>query len=100
VADSGLPDGRLLEIVEAAHRRGVKVRVAPRTTGRLIERGEYVSGWGGAVFELRPPIFAGTDWATKRAFDLLVGALIVIVGSPVWLPPPPPGHANTPGPAL
>ena len=85
VADSGLADGRLLEIVEAAHRRGVKVRVAPRTTELLIERGEYVPGQGVPLFELRPPIFAGADWATKRAFDLLVGALIVIVGSPVWL---------------
>ena len=85
VADSGLDDGRLLEIVEAAHRRGVKVRVAPRTTELLIERGEYVPGQGVPLFELRPPIFAGTDWATKRVFDLAVGALIVVVGSPVWL---------------
>jgi exopolysaccharide biosynthesis polyprenyl glycosylphosphotransferase len=85
VADAGLDEVRLLEIVEAAHRRGVKVRVAPRTTELLIERGEYVPGHGIPLFELRPPIFAGTDWATKRTFDLLVGALIVIAGLPVWL---------------
>ena len=85
VADSGLDDARLLEIVEAAHRRGVKVRVAPRTTELLIERGEYVPGQGVPLFELRPPIFAGADWATKRAFDLAVGALIVVVGLPIWL---------------
>jgi len=84
VADSGLDEQRLLEIVEAAHRRGVKVRVAPRTTELLIERGEYVPGQGVPLFELRPPIFAGTDWATKRTFDVLVGALIVVVGLPVW----------------
>jgi exopolysaccharide biosynthesis polyprenyl glycosylphosphotransferase len=85
VADAGLDENRLLEIVEAAHRRGVKVRVAPRTTELLIERGEYVPGQGVPLFELRPPIFAGTDWATKRAFDLLVGGLIVLVGMPLWL---------------
>ena len=85
VADSGLDEGRLLEIVEAAHRRGVKVRVAPRTTDLLIERGEYVPGQGVPLFELRPPIFAGTDWATKRVFDLVVGVLIVVVGIPFWL---------------
>jgi exopolysaccharide biosynthesis polyprenyl glycosylphosphotransferase len=85
VADAGLDDSRLLEIVEAAHRRGVKVRIAPRTTELLIGRGEYVPGQGVPLFELRPPIFAGTDWATKRTFDLVVGALIVVVGSPVWL---------------
>ena len=66
VADTGLDDVRLLEIVEAAHRRGVKVRIAPRTTELLIERGEYVPGQGMPLFELRPPIFAGADWATKR----------------------------------
>ena len=85
VADSGLDDGRLLEIVEAAHRRGVKVRVAPRTTELLIERGEYVPGQGVPLFELRPPIFAGTDWAVKRVFDIGVATLIVVVGLPLWL---------------
>ncbi len=83
--DAGLDDTRLLEIVEAAHRRGVKVRVAPRTTELLIERGEYVPGQGVPLFELRPPVFAGADWATKRIFDTVVGALIVVVGAPLWV---------------
>ena len=85
IADTGIDEARMLEIVDAAHRRNVKVRVAPRTTQLLIERGEYVPGQGVPLFELRPPIFAGTDWATKRAFDLVVGVLIVTVGSPLWL---------------
>jgi exopolysaccharide biosynthesis polyprenyl glycosylphosphotransferase len=85
VADAGLDERELLEIVEAAHRRGVKVRVAPRTTELLIERGEYVPGQGVPLFELRPPIFAGTDWALKRTFDVVVAAAIVVVGLPVWL---------------
>jgi exopolysaccharide biosynthesis polyprenyl glycosylphosphotransferase len=63
----------------------VKVRVAPRTTELLIERGEYVPGQGVPLFELRPPVFAGADWATKRVFDTVVGALIVVVGLPLWL---------------
>jgi exopolysaccharide biosynthesis polyprenyl glycosylphosphotransferase len=85
VADTGLPDERLLEIVEAAHRRAVKVRVAPRTTELLVERGEYVPGQGVVLFEVRPPYFAGTQWATKRTFDLVVGALIVVLGLPLWV---------------
>src|SRR5436309_1633202 len=52
VADAGLHERELLEIVEAAHRRGVKVRVAPRTTELLVERGEYVPGQGVPLFEL------------------------------------------------
>jgi exopolysaccharide biosynthesis polyprenyl glycosylphosphotransferase len=85
VADAGIDEPRLLAIVEAAHRRGVKVRIAPRTTELLVERGEYVPGHGVPLFELRPPMFAGAEWATKRAFDILVGTLIVVIGLPVWL---------------
>jgi exopolysaccharide biosynthesis polyprenyl glycosylphosphotransferase len=85
VADSGLDEERLLQMVSAAHRRGVKVRIAPRTTDLLIERGEYVPGQGVPLFELRPPIFAGTEFASKRVFDLTVALLIVVAGSPLWL---------------
>jgi exopolysaccharide biosynthesis polyprenyl glycosylphosphotransferase len=85
VADAGLHERELLEIVEAAHRRGVKVRVAPRTTELLVERGEYVPGQGVPLFELRPPIFAGTDWALKRTFDVVVAAATVVIGLPAWL---------------
>jgi exopolysaccharide biosynthesis polyprenyl glycosylphosphotransferase len=85
VVDSGISEERLLEIVEAAHRRAVKVRVAPRTTELLIERGEYVPGQGVPLFELRPPIFAGAEWALKRTFDILVASLIVVVALPIWL---------------
>jgi lipopolysaccharide/colanic/teichoic acid biosynthesis glycosyltransferase len=37
------------------------------------------------LFELHPPIFGGTQWAVKRAFDVVVGALIVVIGLPIWL---------------
>ena len=85
VADTGISDERLLEIVEAAHRRGAKVRLAPRTTELLVERGEYVPGQGIPLFELRPPILAGTQWAVKRGFDLVVAGAVVVVGLPIWL---------------
>jgi exopolysaccharide biosynthesis polyprenyl glycosylphosphotransferase len=85
VADAGLDERELLEIVDAAHRRGVKVRVAPRTTEILVERGEYVPGQGVPLFELRPPILAGTDWVVKRAFDVIVSVLTIVVGLPLWI---------------
>ena len=34
------------------------------------QRGEYVPGQGVPLFELRPPVLAGADWAVKKAFDL------------------------------
>jgi exopolysaccharide biosynthesis polyprenyl glycosylphosphotransferase len=86
VTDSDFSDRELVEIVEQAHRSGVKVRVAPRATELLVERrGEYVPGEGVPLFELRPPVFAGTDWLVKRAFDLVVSTAVAVVGLPLWL---------------
>src|SRR5947209_8260542 len=85
VTDSDFEERELLEIVEHAHRRGVKVRVAPKTTELLTQRAEYVPGQGVPLFELRPPAFAAAQWAAKRAFDILIGATIVVVGLPVWI---------------
>jgi exopolysaccharide biosynthesis polyprenyl glycosylphosphotransferase len=85
VTDSDYSERELLQIVEHAHRSGVKVRVAPKTTELLIQRGEYVPGQGVPLFELRPPVFAGTDWAVKRAFDLVVSGFLVVAGLPFWL---------------
>ncbi len=85
VAEAGLSESELLEVVEAAHRLGVKVRVAPRTTDLLIERGEYVPGQALPLFELRPPVLAGADWLLKRLFDVVVATLVVVVGLPLWI---------------
>ncbi len=85
VADSALPEERLLEIVDAAHRRGVKVRIAPRTTELLLERGQYVPGQGLPLFELRPPMFGGAEWATKRVFDLVIAVAVAVGLLPVWI---------------
>jgi exopolysaccharide biosynthesis polyprenyl glycosylphosphotransferase len=86
VTDSDVSERELVEIVEHAHRQGVKVRVAPRATEVLVERrGEYVPGEGVPLFELRPPVFAGTDWVVKRTFDLTVSTLVAVLGAPLWL---------------
>ncbi len=75
----------VLEVVEQAHRQGIKVRLAPDTTELLVQRGEYVPGQGAPLFELRPPVLTGWDWAVKRGFDLVVSVLVVVVGLPLWL---------------
>ncbi|MDQ3893916.1 MAG: sugar transferase [Actinomycetota bacterium] len=85
VADSDFAEEELLEIVDRAHRRGVKVRIAPKTTELLTERAEYVPSQGVPLFELRPPVFAGTDWLVKRTFDLVVSGAVIAVGLPLWL---------------
>jgi exopolysaccharide biosynthesis polyprenyl glycosylphosphotransferase len=85
VADSDYEEEELLEIAEEAHRRGLKVRIAPTTTEILVQRAEYIPGQGVPLFELRPPVFEGADWAIKRAFDIAVSAGVLVVGLPFWL---------------
>jgi len=85
LTETDFPEQTVLEIVETAHRHGVKVRLAPRTTELLVQQGEYVPGQGVPLFELRPPVLTGTDWAVKRVFDLLVSGAVLVVGLPLWL---------------
>jgi exopolysaccharide biosynthesis polyprenyl glycosylphosphotransferase len=75
----------VLAAVESAHRAGVKVRLAPSTTDLLVHEGEYVPGRGVPLFELRPPVLTGLDWALKRAFDIVVSAVALVLGTPLWL---------------
>jgi lipopolysaccharide/colanic/teichoic acid biosynthesis glycosyltransferase len=51
----------------------------------LVQRGEYVPGEGAPLFELRPPVLTGWDWAVKRTFDIVVSVLLLVVGLPLWL---------------
>jgi exopolysaccharide biosynthesis polyprenyl glycosylphosphotransferase len=85
VSSVGLEEEALLDLVEDSHRNGVKVRVAPTTAELLTQRGEYVPGQGVPLFELRPPVFAGLDWAVKRTFDVVVSTTMIMLASPLWL---------------
>jgi len=84
VSGSGLREEELLDLVEDAHRFGVKVRIAPTTLDLLTQHAEYVPGQGVPLFELRPPVFAGLDWMLKRGFDIAVSSLLILLASPFW----------------
>jgi exopolysaccharide biosynthesis polyprenyl glycosylphosphotransferase len=85
LSEGDVDEAALLDLVETAHRVGIRVQIAPRTTELLLQRGEYVPGQGAPLFQLRPPVFAGTDWVIKRTFDVGVSCLILLLGSPLWL---------------
>jgi exopolysaccharide biosynthesis polyprenyl glycosylphosphotransferase len=55
---------------------------------------------GGPLFELRPPVLAGSDWAVKRAFDLVVSLIVLVVGLPLWLLIAAAIKLDSPGPVL
>jgi len=75
----------VLEVVEQAHKQGIRVRLAPETTELLVQRGEYVPGQGAPLFELRPPALTGWDWAVKRTFDIVASGLVLVVALPLWV---------------
>jgi exopolysaccharide biosynthesis polyprenyl glycosylphosphotransferase len=85
LSEGDFDERTVLEVVEQAHRQGIKVRLAPDTTELLVQRGEYVPGHGMPLFELRPPVLTGWDWAVKRAFDIGVSLLIAVLLLPLWL---------------
>jgi exopolysaccharide biosynthesis polyprenyl glycosylphosphotransferase len=85
LADSDFAEKELLELVEQAHRRGVKVRLAPKTTELLLQRAEYVPGQGVPLFDVRSPAFLGSEWVLKRTFDIVVSTLVIVVGLPLWV---------------
>jgi exopolysaccharide biosynthesis polyprenyl glycosylphosphotransferase len=84
VSGTDLREEQLLDLVDEAHRCGVKVRIAPTTAELLTQRADYVPGQGVPLFELRPPVFAGLDWSVKRTFDIVVSSMMILVASPLW----------------
>jgi exopolysaccharide biosynthesis polyprenyl glycosylphosphotransferase len=83
IADPDFPQDEAVELVDRCHRRGVRVRVAPSTMEILMDRIEFVPGQAVPLFELKPPVFEGMDYAVKRSFDLAAGALLLLVLSPM-----------------
>jgi exopolysaccharide biosynthesis polyprenyl glycosylphosphotransferase len=85
IADPDFPQREAVELVDKCHQRGVRVRIAPSTMEILVHRAEFVPGQSVPLFELRPPVFEGVDYAIKRAFDLVVASLLLLVLSPLLL---------------
>jgi exopolysaccharide biosynthesis polyprenyl glycosylphosphotransferase len=83
IADPDFPQGEAVDLVDRCHRQGIRVRVAPSTMEILMDRVEFVPGQSLPLFELKPPVFEGIDFALKRTFDLVVASLIVLALSPV-----------------
>ena len=83
LADPDYAEDDVLNLVSVCHSRGVRLRIAPATTDVLIRRAEFVPGSATPLFELRAPVFEGFDFWTKRAFDLVVSALLIVMLAPL-----------------
>ena len=85
IADPAFPQQQAVELVDVCHQRGVRVRIAPSTMEILIHRAEFVPGQTVPLFELKPPVFEGFDYALKRTFDLVGASLLLFLLSPLLL---------------
>jgi Bacterial sugar transferase/CoA-binding domain len=83
IADPDFPQAEAVELVDICHRTGVNVRIAPSTMEILVHRAEFVPGQSLPLFELRPPVFEGIDFAMKRTFDLVGSVVLLVLASPV-----------------
>jgi exopolysaccharide biosynthesis polyprenyl glycosylphosphotransferase len=83
IADPDFPQEEAVELVDRCHDQGVRVRVAPSTMEILMDRVEFVPGQALPLFELKPPVFEGVDFAVKRSFDLVFAVLLLVVLSPL-----------------
>ena len=83
IADPDFPEEHTVELVDQAHRRGITVRIAPSTMEILIGRAEFVPGASLPLFELRPPVFEGFDYAVKRSFDVAGSLLLLTMMAPL-----------------
>jgi exopolysaccharide biosynthesis polyprenyl glycosylphosphotransferase len=83
IADPDFPEDQAVELVDICHSQGVRVRIAPSTMELLVHRAEFVAGEAVPLFELKPPVFEGVDYAMKRTFDVVVAAGLLLVLSPL-----------------
>jgi exopolysaccharide biosynthesis polyprenyl glycosylphosphotransferase len=85
IADPELPKESTAELIDVCHAHGVRVRVAPSTMEVLTQRAELVPGDGVPLFEVKPPVFDGFDFAVKRTFDFAIAGAGLILLSPFLL---------------
>ena len=75
----------VLDLLDVCRRRGLPVRLAPTTVELLSHSLRAVPAPGLPLFELRPPVLSGVYFIAKRAFDLVMGSLLLLLLSPVLL---------------
>jgi exopolysaccharide biosynthesis polyprenyl glycosylphosphotransferase len=83
ITDADFPQAEAVELVERCHRHRVRVRVAPSTMEILMDRAEFVPGQTLPLFELKPPMLDGVEFAVKRSFDIVGAGLLVLAFAPL-----------------
>ena len=74
-----LSTAELVSLVDTCRAHGCRLRVVPTTTELLLERAVLVPGQSVPLFEVRPPVLTGVEWAIKRTFDIVVSAILIVL---------------------
>ncbi|MDX6630830.1 MAG: hypothetical protein QOH00_3076 [Gaiellales bacterium] len=74
-----LSTAELISLVDTCREHGCRLRVVPTTTELLLERAVLVPGQSVPLFEVRPPVLTGVEWAIKRTFDIVVSAIMILL---------------------
>src|SRR3954451_10842060 len=85
IADPAFPEQEAIELVDQCHQRVAPGRIAPSTRETLDPRAEFAPGQSVPLFELRPPVFEGFDYALKRSFDVVGSLLLLLILSPLLI---------------
>jgi exopolysaccharide biosynthesis polyprenyl glycosylphosphotransferase len=78
-------DAPVLELLEACRVRGIPVRLAPTTVELLAHSLQAVAAPGLPLFAVNPPMLTGLQFLAKRGFDVVVGALLLVLAAPILL---------------
>jgi exopolysaccharide biosynthesis polyprenyl glycosylphosphotransferase len=82
---STLVESDALEVSQAGRRQGVQVLVSANLNHVLSSRLTLQQVGSVIALALRPVRLTGTQAVAKRAFDLVVGSLGLVITLPVWL---------------
>ena len=95
-----LPDDKFLELLRSVRLRGVPLRVVPGALALMRGRPILSEGMGLPLLEVRYPQLDNTQRALKRALDVVVSLLGLVLLSPLLLAVALAIRLDSPGPIL
>jgi exopolysaccharide biosynthesis polyprenyl glycosylphosphotransferase len=95
-------EGALVELLRLVRDSGVEVHVVPRFFELGLGSGDLSAEdvWGIPLYRLPPPGERARGWRLKRAFDVVVSLLVLVLASPLMLVIAVAVKLSSPGPVL
>ena len=84
VAFGSMREARLVELIRTCHRHRCEIYFVPRLY-EMQSHGQNDRVWGIPLIRLRRAAYRTIAWRFKRLFDVVVGAVALLLASPVFL---------------